>query len=1714
MKTKFLKRVLWLMIPLLTIFTTNAWGAEAVYKTAKFGSAATTCGNCNQYNSSTAWTSTYNGFTVSVLHGSNNNCAWANVRFGSKSIDGSLTGTIVTGSIDKKVTKVSIKLTNNNNSKTTSIKLYTSTNGSSWTERGTFTKSSGTQSVTIASANQAANLYYKIEVITTKGSANGFVQISQVDYYVETFTMTYNANGGSGTLSDANSPYFNGSTVTVKGNTFTRSGYTFDHWDTKSDDSGTDYAAGNTFTISANTTLYAQWVSAGTSVSLTKAGETNGTISLSPAGPLTTTSSTASTTVTATPTAGYYLSNLTASNPSTGTATVTGSGNTRTVTYSSGANGSSTITATFSPIWQLRGTFNSYDDSNPLTTIADGVASTTVTLAKNTRYLFQFYDASQSSDAARYHGNNGCIVEDISGWTFATGSPSPDCKIFTGPAGSYTFKINLSTKAVQVIYPEVAHPADCYVYFKKWADWNNNYFVHWWGASDLTGYNNAIRVTKTYTTCGTDYVYFPILTDYTNFIVKDAASGDGSHKTGDLSSNSNGAKYYDFEGWKNFSTYTISFNSGGGSGTMTAISDLCPGSDQAITTNSFTRSNYTFTGWTANVDVKIGGSTVTAGTLIANGATIQDIQSNITLTAQWIQTPVITRSPSVIAFGSKKIDGSYTESFTVSGSNLASSSGLTLAVMGSNTGMYSIDKTEIAQTSAGTVASTTVTVTYHPTTAGSHAGADVRITTSNGVGGTITVSVTLSGTGVYEDTFIDILQNTTGYTEGSPHTETGTYSTPSLSDKAVATSGTCEQQHYHFVGWITAAKYAAGTAISDGDLQTPTTASNATYYAVWAKQGAGGGGSESYQKVTETAGITNDGRYLIVEETDGVVFNGGLGTLDATNNVISVTFDDGVLEVTDGNRSSLAAAEFSIDMTNLYIKNKDDKYIYQDSYGNSLPTTTEAHDLHSISIDGDEDFIVEGKGQNSNYPYDYAVLRFNNNTGSGNWRFRFYKGTQQAIQLYKYNAGVSYEDYKAICCTDWSTPTVSYSPSIALNASEGVTIGSGTTHGAVTYESSDEDVLTVDTDGTIHAVGAGTAHITATWAGDATYCEKSANSNDVTVSGIQVTGTTPVNFGQVYQNAVIAGKTIYVTGLGLTNAITPSLPVGSPFSFSPASLAKDCSGATLTISASTATIGDYNQTLTLTSGAFSATVTVKMEVIAKPTATFTDALHELTTDKNGASLNSFNLEAAQGTAVVFPVLANQDKSAGTCEGEYYIFVGWTEGDNNTDPEAHVVTSHTLANGDAKHYYAVWADASGSATYTKLTSDDFKTSPTKYVLGGEDNGTKYFLYTYSSTDADLSWGECSSSEDPIQFTLSGEAGTLVAQDASGNYLAESSAKKKFRMSSTSATVQLQDDGTIETESFYLRYNHSSGFGGLRYYESESSEPAYFYEVSAGGTVHYRTSCCANKVDAPVVTATAVTSTSITLTWPSDVKATGWQIEWNGAGGWVTPSGSCTHTVSGLTPNTTYTWRVRATYEDPVCGADVRSGSTTTHQVYHVTYAKGSGTGTCTATGSTTDATGYEAGATVTLQTNGFTLSGNTFAAWTTDDPDVVISSNQFTMPDHDVVITATWTAKADKYFDRMHDQTDASHDGVAETEGTNEGKYYILKEGCSYSVPTAVDSKTGDACQTSHYKLRGWIAASYVNSKGEITDESKIFSPGTTKTAGGYTYYAVWAEVVE
>jgi hypothetical protein len=81
------------------------------------------------------------------------------------------------------------------------------------------------------------------------------------------YVVTYfgNTNTSGSPPIDGSSPYNPGSTVTILGNTGTlaKTGEQFAGWNTAADGSGTSYVGGNTFTINANTTLYAQWIIGG-----------------------------------------------------------------------------------------------------------------------------------------------------------------------------------------------------------------------------------------------------------------------------------------------------------------------------------------------------------------------------------------------------------------------------------------------------------------------------------------------------------------------------------------------------------------------------------------------------------------------------------------------------------------------------------------------------------------------------------------------------------------------------------------------------------------------------------------------------------------------------------------------------------------------------------------------------------------------------------------------------------------------------------------------------------------------------------------------------------------------------------------------------------------------------------------------------------------------------------------------------------------------------------------------------------------------------------------------------------------------------------------------------------------------------------------------------------------------------------------------------------
>ena len=75
--------------------------------------------------------------------------------------------------------------------------------------------------------------------------------------------VTYSGNGNTGGSAPTDAtPYSAAATVTVLSNSgsLVKTGYTFGGWNTAADGSGTNYTAGSgTFTINANTTLYAQW---------------------------------------------------------------------------------------------------------------------------------------------------------------------------------------------------------------------------------------------------------------------------------------------------------------------------------------------------------------------------------------------------------------------------------------------------------------------------------------------------------------------------------------------------------------------------------------------------------------------------------------------------------------------------------------------------------------------------------------------------------------------------------------------------------------------------------------------------------------------------------------------------------------------------------------------------------------------------------------------------------------------------------------------------------------------------------------------------------------------------------------------------------------------------------------------------------------------------------------------------------------------------------------------------------------------------------------------------------------------------------------------------------------------------------------------------------------------------------------------------------------
>lgn len=88
-------------------------------------------------------------------------------------------------------------------------------------------------------------------------SSDGVSVVKSVSV-ADPYTVKYNANGGTGAPADQKK--VQGINLTLSSTTPTRTGYTFNNWNTKQDGSGQSYAKGATYTTDFwSPTLYAQW---------------------------------------------------------------------------------------------------------------------------------------------------------------------------------------------------------------------------------------------------------------------------------------------------------------------------------------------------------------------------------------------------------------------------------------------------------------------------------------------------------------------------------------------------------------------------------------------------------------------------------------------------------------------------------------------------------------------------------------------------------------------------------------------------------------------------------------------------------------------------------------------------------------------------------------------------------------------------------------------------------------------------------------------------------------------------------------------------------------------------------------------------------------------------------------------------------------------------------------------------------------------------------------------------------------------------------------------------------------------------------------------------------------------------------------------------------------------------------------------------------------
>jgi len=145
-------------------------------------------------------------------------------------------------------------------------------------DRQTITATKGTLDNSRPNNGGVINVQNVNNTSTTLSTSGEYrIYTIQVNYTANTYSVSYNANGGTGTTASQTKTH--GVTLQLRSNGYSRTGYTFSKWNTQANGKGTNYNAGANYTANAAATMYAQWTVNTYKVRFNGNGSTSGSMS-------------------------------------------------------------------------------------------------------------------------------------------------------------------------------------------------------------------------------------------------------------------------------------------------------------------------------------------------------------------------------------------------------------------------------------------------------------------------------------------------------------------------------------------------------------------------------------------------------------------------------------------------------------------------------------------------------------------------------------------------------------------------------------------------------------------------------------------------------------------------------------------------------------------------------------------------------------------------------------------------------------------------------------------------------------------------------------------------------------------------------------------------------------------------------------------------------------------------------------------------------------------------------------------------------------------------------------------------------------------------------------------------------------------------------------------------------------------------------------------